>query len=71
MPRQRGGIHVVDRACSFGEEASDNARVWKLYRDRVSGRDDDQIESWNKTIDILLIFVSYTAVLASLLVLLM
>jgi len=28
-----------------------------LYRDRVTERDQDQIEGWNSTLDILLIFV--------------
>ena len=41
----------------YGEEAMDNARVWKLYRDRVTERDEDQIASWHSTLDILLIFV--------------
>lgn len=42
----------------FGEEASDGARVWKLYRDRANEQDHDKIDGWNKTLDILLIFVS-------------
>ncbi|KAH7097505.1 hypothetical protein BKA62DRAFT_623816, partial [Auriculariales sp. MPI-PUGE-AT-0066] len=40
----------------FGEEASDHARVWKVYRDRATERDESRVEGWNKTLDILLIF---------------
>jgi len=40
-----------------GEEAADNARVWKIYRDRMSERDQVTVDGWNKTLDILLIFV--------------
>ncbi|KAH7097518.1 hypothetical protein BKA62DRAFT_716246 [Auriculariales sp. MPI-PUGE-AT-0066] len=40
----------------YGDEANDNARVWKIYRDRASDSDQDLIDGWNKTLDILLIF---------------
>lgn len=43
----------------FGEEAADNARVWKLYRDSCNDRDQDLLEGWNDTINILLIFVRH------------
>jgi hypothetical protein len=49
---------IVFRSRRFGEEASDNARVWRIYQDRAKERDEDQIDGWNKTLDILLIFVS-------------
>ncbi|KAJ7683822.1 hypothetical protein B0H14DRAFT_2165884, partial [Mycena olivaceomarginata] len=40
----------------YGEEAGNNARVWKVYRDKVSERDADLVDGWNKTLDILLLF---------------
>jgi hypothetical protein len=42
----------------YGEEAGKNARVWKVYRDKVNERDADLLDGWNKTLDILLLFVS-------------
>jgi len=42
----------------FGEEAADSARVWNLYRDRVTDIDDRRIDAWNDTLGILLVFVS-------------
>ena len=43
--------------CSPGEAASDNGRVWKIYRDRVKDIDDDLLEGWDDTLNMLLIFV--------------
>ncbi|KAF8204504.1 hypothetical protein K438DRAFT_563981 [Mycena galopus ATCC 62051] len=40
----------------YGEEAGKNARVWKVYRDKVNERDADLLDGWNKTLDILLLF---------------
>ncbi|KAJ7702786.1 hypothetical protein B0H17DRAFT_1167091 [Mycena rosella] len=40
----------------YGEEAGKNARVWKVYRDKVNKRDADLLDGWNKTLDILLLF---------------
>lgn len=42
---------------AFGEEAADNARVWKVYYDEAIANDRSLLEGWNKTLDILLIFV--------------
>lgn len=42
----------------FGEEMADNARVWKIYRDEATTHDKSMLDGWNKTLDILLIFVS-------------
>ena len=39
-------------------EGGDNARVWKVYQDRVNEMDMDTISGWNDTINFLLIFVS-------------
>ena len=41
----------------LGEETSENARVWRIYRDRANDEDQDVIDGWNKTLDVLLIFV--------------
>ncbi|KAH7097292.1 hypothetical protein BKA62DRAFT_585395, partial [Auriculariales sp. MPI-PUGE-AT-0066] len=43
---------------AHGEEASPNARVWRVYRDRVTELDDNLLERWHKTLDVILIFVS-------------
>jgi len=40
-----------------GSEATDNARVWRVYRDRVNDMDADTISGWNDTINFLLVFV--------------
>ena len=42
----------------FGEEATDTARVWKVYRDAATEADKVELDGWNKTLDVLLIFVS-------------
>jgi hypothetical protein len=31
--------------------------VWKVYRDKANERDADLLDGWNKTLDILLLFV--------------
>ncbi|KZV79534.1 hypothetical protein EXIGLDRAFT_660902 [Exidia glandulosa HHB12029] len=41
---------------AFGEEASANARVWRVYHDEVVSNDRSLVGGWNKTLDILLIF---------------
>ncbi|KAH7093860.1 hypothetical protein BKA62DRAFT_721933 [Auriculariales sp. MPI-PUGE-AT-0066] len=47
----------------FGEEAGLNARVWRVYRDRVTELDEDLLDGWHKTLDVLLIFIGlYSAV---------
>jgi hypothetical protein len=42
---------------SFGQEAAPNARIWRICRDRRTEADDDQIEGWFDTLEMLLIFV--------------
>ncbi|EJD54678.1 hypothetical protein AURDEDRAFT_156456 [Auricularia subglabra TFB-10046 SS5] len=50
----------------WGEEVSDNARVWKLYRDQLDTADKGMLETWNKTLDVLLIFAGlFSAVLTA------
>ncbi|KZV87673.1 hypothetical protein EXIGLDRAFT_839778 [Exidia glandulosa HHB12029] len=44
------------RTDAFGEEAADNARVWTAYREEVTGPDAVAFQSWNRTLDVLLIF---------------
>lgn len=41
----------------YGDEAGPNARVWRVYRDRATEGDDDLIEGWYDTLNMLLIFV--------------
>lgn len=40
----------------WGEEAAPDARVWKIYRDEQSASDKTMLDTWNKTLDVLLIF---------------
>ena len=42
---------------SYGAAAAPNARVWRVYRDRATGADNDLIEGWYDTVNTLLIFV--------------
>ncbi|KAH7096300.1 hypothetical protein BKA62DRAFT_822751, partial [Auriculariales sp. MPI-PUGE-AT-0066] len=40
----------------FGDEASDNARVWRAYRATVTQMDKDLVTGWNETLTVLLVF---------------
>ncbi|KAH7092726.1 hypothetical protein BKA62DRAFT_834674 [Auriculariales sp. MPI-PUGE-AT-0066] len=42
------------------EEAGANARVWRVYRDRVTELDEDLVQGWNATLDVILIFVRWS-----------
>jgi len=59
-------ISIVNR---LGEETSSNARVWRIYRDRANDADQDVVDGWNKTLDVLLIFVRAAILEAQLLIL--
>ncbi|KAH7097298.1 hypothetical protein BKA62DRAFT_643568, partial [Auriculariales sp. MPI-PUGE-AT-0066] len=50
---------------AHGEEASSNARVWRVYRDRVTELDDDLLDGWHRTLDVLLIFVGLFSAIAT------
>ncbi|KAH7090863.1 hypothetical protein BKA62DRAFT_98793 [Auriculariales sp. MPI-PUGE-AT-0066] len=53
----------------LGEESSDNARVWRIYRNRATEKDEDIIDGWNKTLDVLLIFAGlFSAVVTGFLI---
>jgi hypothetical protein len=43
----------------FGEEFSENARLWKVYKDEAEKSDGDKLALWNQTLDVLLLFVSH------------
>ncbi|KAH7092868.1 hypothetical protein BKA62DRAFT_625858, partial [Auriculariales sp. MPI-PUGE-AT-0066] len=49
----------------YGEEARPNARVWRVYRDRVTDLDDDLLDGWHKTLDVLLIFIGLFSAVAT------
>ncbi|KAH7091704.1 hypothetical protein BKA62DRAFT_605951, partial [Auriculariales sp. MPI-PUGE-AT-0066] len=49
----------------YGEEAGEDARVWKVYRERASEKDEDVIEGWNSLLDILLIFAGLFSAIAT------
>ncbi|EJD33008.1 hypothetical protein AURDEDRAFT_77287, partial [Auricularia subglabra TFB-10046 SS5] len=41
---------------AWGAEGEPNARVWRVYKGEASAADKDTLDSWNKTLDVLLIF---------------
>ncbi|KAH8824325.1 hypothetical protein DL96DRAFT_1613736 [Flagelloscypha sp. PMI_526] len=52
-----------------GEEAGDNARVWRIYMDEADVYDDDMIRGFRDTIDSLLVFAAlFSAVVTTFLV---
>ncbi|KAH8810218.1 hypothetical protein DL96DRAFT_1447325, partial [Flagelloscypha sp. PMI_526] len=49
-----------------GEEATDDARVWKVYLDEAEGFDDDMIRGFRETIDSSLVFAAlFSAVITT------
>ena len=54
------GRYPSDR---YGEEVAADARVWRIYRDECTKRDDHTVITWNDTLDVLLIFVRKHATL--------
>jgi hypothetical protein len=42
----------------LGKEASENARVWKVYLDEAEAFDDEMLRGFRDTLDALLVFVS-------------
>ena len=38
---------------------SQTARVWKIYYDEAQQYDDEKLQEYNQSIDVLLVFVSY------------
>ncbi|KAH7097280.1 hypothetical protein BKA62DRAFT_582668, partial [Auriculariales sp. MPI-PUGE-AT-0066] len=49
----------------FGESANPNACVWRVYRHRVTGLDEDLLDGWHKTLDVLLIFIGLFSAVAT------
>ena len=45
----------------YGEEMSDNARVWRVYNDESDRIDAEMVAGWKGTLDTLLIYVSVFA----------
>lgn len=43
--------------CSLGWEASENGRVWKIYKDGTKQQDNELFSVWTETLDVLLVFV--------------
>lgn len=41
----------------LGKEIDETARVWQVFRDEATEFDNRMLDAWNKTLDILLIFV--------------
>ncbi|KZV86306.1 hypothetical protein EXIGLDRAFT_774773 [Exidia glandulosa HHB12029] len=49
----------------FGEETARDARVWSIYRDEATARDEPMVDGWNKALDILLIFAGLFSAVAT------
>ncbi|KZV98631.1 hypothetical protein EXIGLDRAFT_606763, partial [Exidia glandulosa HHB12029] len=43
----------------------DNARVWTVFRDEATTHDNNMLEGWSKTLDILLIFAGLFSAVAT------
>ncbi len=41
----------------YGQEMSDNARIWSIYLEEVADFDTNMLAEWRDTIDVLLVFV--------------
>ncbi|KAH7097814.1 hypothetical protein BKA62DRAFT_773941 [Auriculariales sp. MPI-PUGE-AT-0066] len=53
----------------YGEELEPNARLFKVYRDRVTEKDEDLVQGWHEMLNVLLVFAGlFSAVLTALLV---
>ncbi|KAA1470890.1 hypothetical protein DENSPDRAFT_858620 [Dentipellis sp. KUC8613] len=53
----------------LGKCLDDNARVWKVYLDEAKMMDDDMVEAWKDTVDVLLVFAGlFSAVVTTLVV---
>lgn len=44
----------------FGEEMSDNARVWKVYRDLATAHDESMLQGWHETLNIVMLSVRHS-----------
>jgi hypothetical protein len=42
---------------AYGDETGPNARVWKTYLDECHNYDEEQMNGWRESIDMLMIFV--------------
>ena len=42
---------------AYGDETGPNARVWKTYLDECHNYDEEQMNGWKESIDMLMIFV--------------
>lgn len=49
----------------FGQERAENARVWLTYLDEAESYDRDKVDSWNDTINILLVFIGIFSAIVS------
>ncbi|KAH7096488.1 hypothetical protein BKA62DRAFT_644311, partial [Auriculariales sp. MPI-PUGE-AT-0066] len=53
----------------YGSELDPNARVFKMYRDRVTEKDENLVHGWHDTLNVLLVFAGlFSAVLTAFLV---
>ncbi len=41
----------------YGQEMSENARIWSIYLDEAADFDANMLAEWRDTIDVLLVFV--------------
>ena len=44
----------------YGQEMSENARIWSIYLDEAADFDANMLAEWRDTVDVLLVFVRNT-----------
>ncbi|KAH7087265.1 hypothetical protein BKA62DRAFT_585983, partial [Auriculariales sp. MPI-PUGE-AT-0066] len=50
----------------YGEELGPNARLFRIYHDRVTEKDEDLVQGWHETLNVLLVFAGlFSAVLTA------
>ncbi len=54
--RTKDGVEIYPRD-QRGEELGKNARIWRIYTDEARKADARMTEGWNRSIDVLLVFV--------------
>ncbi|KAH7096502.1 hypothetical protein BKA62DRAFT_833949 [Auriculariales sp. MPI-PUGE-AT-0066] len=53
----------------YGEELGRNARLFRIYHDRVTEKDEDLVQGWHETLNVLLVFAGlFSAVLTAFLI---
>ncbi|CAE6479282.1 unnamed protein product, partial [Rhizoctonia solani] len=52
------GVDPLNGLDAYGAELSKDARVWKVYVDEADRYDNELVDGWSKSLDLILVFVS-------------